>query len=126
MREILFRGKRTYDGEWLYGVYADDRICDTDFPCIIPLLEEKHEDEHWAVDPNTVGQFTGLNDMDGKKIFEGDICEWEDDDGELHRFRVMFRKGAFVCGHAGIDIEEWELLSDNLALGLKVVGSIYE
>lgn len=86
MREILFRGKRTKNGEWVYGllwhyndkaaaIYSDrlDRLC-------------------WVV-PETVGQFTGLftgNDNNptdgGEKIYDGDIVDvvWSDEIGEPH------------------------------------------
>lgn len=76
MREILFRGKRKDNGKWVYGFYAlfasnkglkHGIYTGTENGCVIP----------YEVDPETIGQFTGLTDRNGKKIFEGDIVkEW--------------------------------------------------
>lgn len=97
MREILFRGKRKDNGEWVFGdlVHFPDRT----------KIDTHKNGQPWRgydVDPDTVGQFTGLTDGHGKRIFEGDIVR--NADGYLfsaqYPFAVKFCDGNF-CGDAG-------------------------
>lgn len=74
IREILFRGKRENNGKWVCGsllVWSDGSadICCTDPDCENELLKT-------VVYPETVGQFTGMTDDNGKKIFEDDIVSF--------------------------------------------------
>ena len=96
MREILFRGKRYMDGEWVDGsLFIDEK-------------KEKHEilvgyvnyRYGWEVDPATVGQYTG-QDKNGKKIFEGDY--WIDEEGDI--LVVEYRKCQFCFVAYGYDDE---------------------
>ena len=87
MREILFRGKREDNGEWIEGYLvrrpAAIQVGDRSSPWAIdrPPNDPDDSGEVCFVDAGTVGQFTGLTDKNGRKIFEGDVVRMFFEDG---------------------------------------------
>lgn len=114
-REILFRGKAVIGSEWIYGGYTYD---DADKDHMITQVNEDGLVIGYVVDPETISQWTGLKDRDGKRIFEGDIMEIPD-----------YRRGMWIAGKQPTKIKECKW-SDKFHgadfKGVKVLGNVWD
>ncbi len=119
MREILFRGKRVDNGEWVEGFYA----CVLDTHYIITgrfdsLINGIINSEAYHVDFSTVGRFTGLTDKLGTKIFEGDVI----DDLGVEYIMVFDSDYAQFRGK----FDGWNAEISHIASRCEVIGNIYD
>ena len=116
MRTIKFRGKSILYDEWLYG----DLVHSADNKRFGILVNDKYSYDECEVVPDTVGQFIGLYDCDGKEIYEGDILDFNGLTVE-----VRFVRGAFAFLVNGYLDDE--LYGDcRTDLFAKVIGNVYE
>ena len=129
MREILFRGKRKDNGELVYGFY-----------CYNPLMKRGEMFSFDAVRcyvyeviPETVGQFTGLTDRNGKKIFEGDIVRFQYANYVVQREDETpggcWASTAYILDEIGVDcFLSFEETIDNYCneICVEIIGNIHD
>ena len=105
MREILFRGKTTMTGKWVEGTGILNDGRNTWIVKNKPNTAVKFGEEYFIVDPETIGQYTGLTDKNGRKIFEGDVVRVTHK-GSSYVARIEWDKGGFWVSNPDVQIPD--------------------
>lgn len=125
-REILFKAKRTDDGEWVEGNYVSktDPLLGVEKSFILNQTELSSLCHWYQVDRQTVCQYTGLTDKNGKKIFEGDILKYKDDYTNETKCEAKFNR----CSFMAVWQNDWdaETLDNGFHMYSEVIGNIHD
>ena len=113
MRTIKFRGKDHVNGEWVYG----DLFRMNGFPYIYP--------GHYEVIPDTVGQFTGLLDKNGKDIYEGDVVANDFGNANIVNMTVEWCTDGYWALHEIDGDDTMHFVADYLK-EIEVIGNIHD
>ncbi len=121
-REILYRGARMGDGKFVYGslvfVKENDKS-ENELPHIV-ISYGPDTFDWFEVEPETVGQYTGIDDREGEKIFEGDIFKIG---AENNIYTVRFDYGCFLAYEDDVQVG---ILSELSTMFIKKIGNIHD
>lgn len=128
MREILFRGKRICDDEWIEGCFGRYYNGESDVACISIPSKGFFGYSSYEIDPETVGQYSGLTDKNGVKIFEGDILRIGLEEDDYIVCQVYEYRGVMCVDY---ETPDWDfnalgfLDNDNVFI-FEIIGNIYD
>ena len=133
MREIKFRGKRIDTGEWVYGDLIHRQIGGVTHSVIRTIKDIVGLYELIEVIPETVGQYTGLKDMNGVEVYEGDIVAFEDSDGGYEYQDLVINAGIVAYGELGfyftnrvaVEMDDF-YIKDGRCDDVEVIGNIHD
>lgn len=126
-REILFKAKRKDNGEWVEGCIVIDQSRFDRFKYRIQPIESGVLYAH-PIDPDTLCQYTGLTDKNGKRIWENDICDRKEKYPEI----VVFNKGDWRLDYSYVFGKEIHTDACNLGFYVcerkcvEVIGNIFD
>ena len=129
MREILFRGKRADNGEWVEGDVLQTRYHSGHIE--YQIMSQTPVSSAYPVLSETIGQYTGLTDKNSKKIFEGDICRFKRFN-DIYVGKIIFnvKTASFVMWYQSIVGAYSEKATHKMLLSvcddIEIIGNIHD